>query len=171
MRALGLAKEFALDPVIVGGREAHATATELADAHASVIVSLNYPQRSRALAPDADEPLRDIEARAEAPAAAASLARHANVRFAFASAGLTEPNDFRRNLAKAVAAGLPGDAAIRALTLDAARLAGVGDRLGSLEPRKLATIIVAAGSVLDEKTVIRHVFVGGHQLPIERRNP
>ncbi len=45
-----------------------------------------------------------------------------------------------KNAAKAVKAGLPADAVLRALTIDAATLAGVADRLGSIEKGKVANL-------------------------------
>ena len=165
-RALEMAREFKLDPIITGGREADAVAADLKARNARVIYSLNFPTRSRALAPDADEPVRELRARANAPKVPAALAR-AGLRFAFASAGLREQRDFVRNAARAVREGLSAEAAIRALTIDAAAIAGAGDRLGSLEKGKIANVIVADGDLFEEKTRIRHVFVDGRSVSIE----
>ncbi len=41
--------------------------------------------------------------------------------------------------------GLPAHATLRALTLDAARILGVADRLGSLEPGKDADLVLWSG--------------------------
>jgi imidazolonepropionase-like amidohydrolase len=168
LRALRFAREMDLDPIITGAREAGALADELKAAGARVIVSLNYPQRSPALAPDDDEPLRDLEARAEAPQTAADLAR-AGVRFGFSSAGLSDARDFVRNAAKAVAHQLPSETAVRALTLDAATIAGAADRLGSIENGKSANLIVTDGDLFDEQMKILRVFVAG--VPIATGEP
>ena len=42
----------------------------------------------------------------------------------------------------AVKSGLPVDIALRAVTIDAATMVGVGDRLGSLEPGKDADVVI-----------------------------
>jgi imidazolonepropionase-like amidohydrolase len=159
-RALKFAREMNLDPIITGAREAGAVVDELKPSGARVIVSLNFPQRSVALAADDDEPMRDVEARTDAPKTAGDLAR-AGIRFGFASAGLTDARDFIRNSAKAVSAGLPPDAAVRALTLDAAAIAGAADRLGSIEKGKIANVIVTDGDLFDDQVRIVRVFVGG----------
>jgi imidazolonepropionase-like amidohydrolase len=52
----------------------------------------------------------------------------------------------------AVGRGLPADAALRALTLDAARLLGVGQRLGSLEPGKDADLALWDGDPFEYTT-------------------
>ena len=125
--------------------------------------SLNFPVRRPSLAPDADEPLRVLRDRANAPKGPAALEK-AGVLFAFESNGLAEPKDFLKNAQKAVTAGLGKDAALKALTLDAATLAGAADRLGSLDRGKIANLIVAEGDLFDEKTTIKHVFVNGRMV-------
>jgi imidazolonepropionase-like amidohydrolase len=165
-RALAMAAEFKLDPIIDGGLEADDVADELRRAGARVIVSLNYPTRPRALAPDGDEPIRNLRARAGAPRAAERL-RAAGVLFGFGSAGLREPKDFVKNAAAAVKAGLPADAALRALTIDAAAIAGAADRLGSIERGKIANLLVTDGDLFDEKMTIKHVFVDGRLVRLE----
>jgi imidazolonepropionase-like amidohydrolase len=88
------------------------------------------------------------------------------VLFAFGSSGLKEPRDFVKNAARAVKEGLAPDAAVRALTINAARIAGAGDRLGSIEPGKIANLIVTDADLFDEKMKIRHVFIDGRPVPI-----
>ena len=165
-RALDMAKEFKLDPVITGGREADAVAADLKARNARIIYSLNFPTRSRALAPEEDEPVRELRSRANAPRVPAALEK-AGVTFAFASAGIREQRDFLRNAARAVKDGLSADAAIRALTIDAAKIAGAGERLGSLEKGKIANVIVTDGDLFEEKTRFRHVFVDGRSIVVE----
>jgi imidazolonepropionase-like amidohydrolase len=166
VRALELAKEFKLTPIVTGGSEADLAAADLKAANARVIFSLNYPARSRALPPDADEPVRELRLRAHAPKAPGELAK-SGVPFAFSGAGLAAPADFVKNAARAVKEGLPEDAALRALTLDAAKIAGAGDRLGSLEKGKIANVIITDGDLFNERTHIRHVFVDGRMVNID----
>ena len=72
-----------------------------------------------------------------------------------------------KNAAKAVKEGLPADAALRALTIDAARIAGTAERLGSLEKGKIANVIVTDGDLFDDKTRVRHAFVDGRSVSVE----
>ena len=65
-----------------------------------------------------------------------------------------------------MANGLSKDAALKALTLNAATLAGAGDRLGSLDRGKIANVIVTEGDLFDEKTTIKHVFVNGRPVTL-----
>lgn len=166
LRGLDMAKNFKLDPIVTNGREAGEVAADLKAANARVLLSLNYPTRPENLAPDADEPLRALRDRANAPKTAAALAS-AGVPFAFATAGLNEPADFVKNAARAVQSGLSREDALRALTLQAATIAGAADRLGSLETGKIANVLVTEGDLFDEKMQIKHVFVGGRPVTIE----
>ncbi len=166
LRALKMAKELNLDVIVAGGRGAKDAAADLKAQNVRVIYSLNYPQRPRALAPDADETLEALRDRADAPKTPGELAK-AGVTFAFESAGLSDPKDFVKNAAKAIKAGLAEDAAIRALTIDAATIAGVGDRLGSIEKGKTANLVVADGNLFEERTKITRVFVEGRAIALE----
>jgi imidazolonepropionase-like amidohydrolase len=166
LRALDMARAFKLDPIVTNGREADQVVADLKSANARVILSLNYPARPQTLAPDADEPLQALRARANAPKTAAALEK-AGVPFAFASAGLSDPKDFVKNAARAVEHGLSREAALRALTLGAATIAGAADRLGSLEAGKIANLIVTEGDLFDEKMAIKHVFVGGTSVALD----
>lgn len=63
--------------------------------------------------------------------------------------------------AAAVNAGLPEDRALRAITIDAARLTGLDGRVGSLRPGKDADIVVFSGRPLDYRTGVKAVFIDG----------
>ena len=163
-RVLKFAKDFSLDPIVLAGYGATDTAAELEAAGARVIVNMDYPERPKWLAPDADEPLEQVEARANARKAAAALAA-AGVPFGFGSAGLKDVGAFLPNVRAAVdQGGLAPDAAIRALTLDAATLAGVGHRLGAVERGRAANLVVTDGDLLAAKTKVKFVFVEGRRV-------
>ena len=166
LRALKMAKELKLEAVVTGARHAEEVIVDLKSQNVRVIYSLNYPVRPRALATDADEPLSALRDRADAPKVPGALAK-AGVTFAFASAGLADPKDFVKNAAKAVKAGLAEDEALRAMTINAATIAGVADRLGSIEKGKAANLVVTDGNLFDEKTKIARVFVDGRPVALD----
>ena len=176
-RALKLAAEFGLDPIVVGASSAGERKAELAAAKARVILSLNFPggQGGGAAAAGGGGgggrgggggalSLRQMKAQADAPKVPAQLAQ-ASVAFAFSSGGAT-PANFVRNAGRVIKeGGLGADAVLKALTLDAARLAGAADRVGSLEKGKIANLIVVEGDVFDGGRV-RHVFIDGRQVEV-----
>ncbi len=63
--------------------------------------------------------------------------------------------------AYAVAAGMSRQGALRALTLDGARLIGLEHRIGSLDPGKDADCFIADGDLLDPRTRVLTTFVAG----------
>jgi imidazolonepropionase-like amidohydrolase len=166
-RALDLAREFKLRLVINGGREADQVAARLKEQNVPVLLSLNFPKRTTAASPEAEpESLRTMREREEAPKTAGRLAA-AGVPFAFQSGGLTTWNDYLANAATAVEQGLARDEAVRAMTLRAAELLGVGRQLGSIEVGKIANLTVTRGDLFDKNRRVAHVFIDGR--PVELR--
>lgn len=94
----------------------------------------------------------------------------AGVRFAFSSGGF----EFARNVpfqaGRAVAWGLDPDAAIRALTLDAAKILGVDREVGSIERGKLANLVVVRGDPIEIRSEILHVIVAGRDVPLDTKH-
>jgi imidazolonepropionase-like amidohydrolase len=161
VRALDLAKEFNLKAIIAGGQESWKLADRLKTQNVPVLLSLNFPKRTAAASPEADpENLSLLRFRAEVPKTAGRLAE-AGVKFAFQSGGLTAPTDFFTNAAKAVEGGLAKDVAIRAMTLSSAEILDVNDRLGSIEPGKIANLAVVKNDVFAADRFVPYVFVDG----------
>jgi imidazolonepropionase-like amidohydrolase len=161
VRALDLAKEFNLNAIISGGQEAAKVANRLKEQNVPVLLSLNFPKRTTTASPEADaESLELLRRRAETPKTAGRLAA-AGIKFAFQSGGMTSIGDFTSNANKAIENGLPKDAAIRAMTLSAAEILGVADRLGSIERGKIANLTVTRGDIFGKDKTITHVFVDG----------
>jgi imidazolonepropionase-like amidohydrolase len=82
------------------------------------------------------------------------------VPVAFGSGG-ADPGELRSWAAFAVRYGLQPDAALRAITLQAASVAGVSARVGSLEPGKDADLLLLDGDPLDYRTFVEKTFVNG----------
>ncbi|HYL67753.1 MAG TPA: amidohydrolase family protein [Candidatus Limnocylindria bacterium] len=170
LRALRLADEWRISVVLLGGQEAYAVTDVLALKKIPVLVSLKWPERPKDADPEGEETLRDLRVRDLAPSAPGALAK-VGVKFAFYSDGLVTPKDIFKNLRKALGAGLTADAALRAFTLDAAEILGVSDRLGSLEPGKIANVIVTDGDIFNEKTKVKHSFVDGRWFEVHEEAP
>lgn len=169
-RAIRLAEEFNLKFILSGAIEAYKAVDVLREKRVPLLVSVNFPERPRDADPEADEPLRVLRLRAEAPQNAARLHR-AGLKFAFHSGGLSNPRDYIRNVARAVQAGLPEEVALRALTIHAAEILGVGEQLGSIEVGKIANLIVTDGNLFEERTRIRYLFIDGRQIELRTPEP
>jgi imidazolonepropionase-like amidohydrolase len=146
--------------VISGGAEAPLVAPLLREKSIPVILGsvLTLPSR------------QDLPHQASY-AVAAELAR-AGVKFAF-SAGDTEDVENVRQLpyhaARSVAWGLPRPQALRALTIDAAEILGVADLVGSIEPGKIANLVVSKGDPLEVRTTISHVVISGRDVSLDNK--
>lgn len=169
VRALDLAREYNLRAIIAGGQEAGQFTDRLKTQDVAVLLSLNFPKRTAAASTDADpETLETLRFRAEVPKVAGKLAA-AGVKFAFQGGGSASISDFLANAAKSTENGLSKDAAVRAMTLGPAEIFGVGDRLGTIEPGKIANLTVVRGDIFANQKTFTHVFIDG--VPFEIKPP
>jgi imidazolonepropionase-like amidohydrolase len=168
-RALRIGREFNLKVTVVGATEGFRAADALKAAGRPVVVSVDFPRSTQVTGwayrgaqrhPLADSASADSTARAAIEGNAAALHR-AGVPFALASGGSIRPTEFLANVRKAVAAGLPTAAALQALTIRPAEIAGAGEQLGSIEAGKIANLVVTEGDLLTESAKVRAVFVDG----------
>jgi imidazolonepropionase-like amidohydrolase len=78
----------------------------------------------------------------------------------------------------AMAHGLGHERALRAVTIDAARLLGIDNRFGSIEPGKVADLVLYDGDPLENTSHVLYTLMDGRivysraeylKLPFERR--
>jgi imidazolonepropionase-like amidohydrolase len=84
----------------------------------------------------------------------------------------------RYEAAVAMVNGLGFDRALRAITLDAARILGIDDRFGSIEKGKVADLVLYDGDPFEHTSHVTHTIIGGRvvydrveylKLPFARR--
>lgn len=160
-----LVDRWKVNAVLLGGQSAYETAPEIAGKKMPVLVNLKWPEAEKDADPDETPSLTVLRFRDRAPSSPAALAK-AGVKFAFYSGGLTAPKDILKAAKKTIDAGLAPEAALRALTLSAAEIFGVADRMGSIENGKIANLLVTDGDLFEEKTKIKFVFVDGRKFTI-----
>jgi imidazolonepropionase-like amidohydrolase len=166
-RLLRFADELHLKALLYGLPEGYRSADLLKKANAAALVSLRWPEKSRDSDPDEPDVLRVLEVRDQAPSTPAVLAKN-GVKFAFYSGGIDRRADLFHAVRRAIDAGLPAEAAVRAMTLSVAEIYGVADRLGSIEKGKIANLLVTKGDLFQERTEVKYVFVDGVKLePVE----
>jgi len=159
-RMVKFAAELKRPVVLYGVHEAYRATEILKRAGTPVLVSLRWPERSRDADPEDIDALRILELRERAPSTPAALVK-AGVQFAFYTDGTTSARDLPRAVRRALEAGLSQADAVRAFTLSAAEIYGVADRLGSIDPGKIANLVVTSGELFQEKTQVKHIFVDG----------
>jgi imidazolonepropionase-like amidohydrolase len=85
----------------------------------------------------------------------------AGIPIAFSSFGTAFSRRLPQYAGTAVAYGLPHDEALKAVMLNAAQIFGLADQLGTLEPGKIANIIVTSGDPLEIQMQVRYLFIKG----------
>ena len=168
-RALALGQEFGLKLVLVGNGHEYREAARLKAAGVPVVVPLVLPEAPAVEDPDRalDVALSDLEHWEWAPYNARVLA-DAGVPFALTAAGLKKPDEkFWPALRKVVAAGLDESSALAALTVQPASLLGLGDKLGTLEPGKLAHFSVADADLFrSDKARLYATWIDGRRYEV-----
>ena len=155
--AVAFARERGLRLIVAGGLEAWRCADALKAADAAVLLNVDrLPQR------EADP--------YDAAYTNAAALQAAGVRFAIVTDDASQSRNLPYEAAMARAYGLPADAALRAITLAPAEIFGVADRMGSLEAGKEANVVIATGDIMDHRSTVTHVFVGGVAQSLETRH-
>ena len=93
----------------------------------------------------------------------------AGVKFAFGSFDNQFARDLPYQAATAVAFGLPYDEALKAVTINAAQIWGVGDRIGSIEEGKTADLLITDGDPLETKTQVKQLFIKGKNVDLDNK--
>jgi len=159
-RMVRFGQELKRSTVLYGGAEAGRSAELLRQAKTPVLVSLKWPERLPTADPEVPDSLRVLEMRDKAPSTPGVLAK-AQVKFAFYSDGIANPKDVAKAVKKAIDAGLAPADAVRAMTLSAAEIYNVADRLGSIDKGKIANLVVTEGDLFQDRTKVKYVFVDG----------
>ncbi|NMC65880.1 MAG: amidohydrolase family protein [Acidobacteria bacterium] len=97
------------------------------------------------------------------------ILNQAGVKIAFSSSSASAAKDLPYQAAKAAAFGLKPEEALKAVTIYPAEIFGVDKLMGSLEPGKLANIVLADGDLLELGTKIQKVFIEGREVSLENR--
>lgn len=153
---LQLAREYGFRPIVYGGTEAWVVADELAAAQVPVIVKVlqNLPRSFEALGATYEN--------------AARLSQ-AGVPVAITTGDTFRAFTLRQEAGNAVAHGMDHAEALRAVTLYPARIWGLAEDYGSLEPGKVANVVVWDGDPLELLTPVTQVIIRGQPVPLESR--
>jgi imidazolonepropionase-like amidohydrolase len=164
--AVKFAEQEGISMILAGGREAWEVKELLAEKNVPVILgsTLSLPREEDL---PYDMPFRNP---GELVEAGVSIAFASGAGGGFGPSGPHGSRTVPYEAAAAVAYGLPEKEALRAVTLNAAEMLGVGDRLGSIEPGKVGNLIVTDGNPLEIRTRIEHVVIAGREVSTENRH-
>ena len=157
-QVLALAREQKLKLILEGAEEGWRVAPEIAAARVPVL----------------------LDGAADLPATfdmiGATLENAARLNAAGVVVGIENPPIYeggrtpRIDAGRAVAHGLPFGAALAAITINPARIWGVADRIGSLEPGKDADIVVWSGDPLEPLSAPTAILIKGVEQPLRSRD-
>jgi imidazolonepropionase-like amidohydrolase len=157
--AIRFAEEMKLKPIILGGNDAWKVATLLKEKNVPVILTGIFSLPSRE--DDAYDTLYEQPAKLQ----------QAGVRYAISTGDAgAEVRNLAQYAGMAVAYGLSKADAVKAVTLYPAQIMNVGDRLGSIEPGKMANLVVTDGDLLEIRTRIRYLFIDGRPVVLSSRH-
>jgi imidazolonepropionase-like amidohydrolase len=150
--AIRISEEFGYELVVDHGTEAHLLAGILAAKGIPVIIGPLLTSRSK------------VELRNRSLANPGRLAK-AGVTIAITTDHPVVPVNFlSHQAALSVKEGLDPATALQAMTINPARIAGIADRVGSIEPGKDGDLAIWSGDPLDVLSRVQRAFIGGTEV-------
>ncbi|HHW19227.1 MAG TPA: amidohydrolase [Firmicutes bacterium] len=157
MTAIRIAEEFNLDFVIEHATEGYLIADILAKKKVPCTVGPLLMSRSK---------MELVNVTLKNP----GILARAGVKIAIQCDTTTNTRWLGLHAGLAVREGMPEDEAMRAITINAAEILGIADRVGSLEAGKDADIVIWSGHPFCSLTVAEKVFIEG-RVVYERKDP
>jgi imidazolonepropionase-like amidohydrolase len=168
LRSARVAEEFELQGVLLGSGMEFRRTDEVAATGLPVITPLNFPK-----APDVKDPyaadrvtLRELQTWKHAPSNPRRLLE-AGIPVAFTTHRLDSPGSFHAAVRKSIDAGLKPEEALACVTTRPARLLGIETLTGTVEPGRIANLLVVDGELFAEGTEVREVWVAGRRSEIK----
>jgi imidazolonepropionase-like amidohydrolase len=154
--AMHFCDRYGLPFVLVGGEDAWRVADELKARGIPVVLD-----RTHALPMRRDE---DVDIAYKTPA----LLRRAGVLFCTSVEGFWQVRNLSYNAGTNAAYGMTREEALESVTLSPARILGIGDRVGSLQEGKDATLVVTEGDLLDMRhSEVVLAFIEGRWIDLD----
>lgn len=156
VKTLAFAKRYGIKPVIAGGTEAWVVADQLAEAKVPVIIDAlnNLPNTFDQIGARLDN---------------AALLHKAGVKITFTQfEDSHNARKVRQTAGNAVAHGMPKEAAVTALTADAADIFGLGATRGRIAAGQVADVVLWSGDPLDVTSLADQVWIAGR--PVDMRS-
>ena len=156
--AVEFARKEKLKFVIQGGREVNKVADLLKKENVPVILDsiVALPTRQ-------DDP---YDARFTLPKELAA----AGVKFALTSPSAADVRNLPYEAGFAQAYGLSHEEALKAVILNPAEILGVADKIGTIEPGKIADLVVTDGDLLEIRTQVKNLFISGRDISLETKH-
>ncbi len=159
---VAFSKKYKVKVVIEGANDAWKEAKLLADNKIPVVLTAAGKSTLSANTTSNDWDPYDT------PYVAPAILKKAGVKFCFQSDGYSDSMNLPQRVAESCAYGLSPEDALKALTLSAAEILGVSDKIGSIAPGKLGNLVICDGDPFELTSNIRYIFVNGQ--PVEMKS-
>lgn len=165
-RAISLQQELGFKLILTGLKDYENVIDLIKSSGTQVLVQLSIPddEAIKSQKEDADDALKAQYARVKEAydnaIAQTSKLEKAGIPFAFTTIG-EKAADLIPSLRKMVTAGLSENTALAALTSNAASILEISRIAGTIEPGKIANMVITTDSLFKEDTQIKHVVVDG----------
>jgi imidazolonepropionase-like amidohydrolase len=177
VRATRIADEFSLRMILLSGREAYRDIDIIKAKNLPVVVSLDLglepSAKSSTTTPDNDGPPQAVlDERHDTWFEHSHNIKKlydAGIPMAFSSLGLGGGvDDFLQGLRKVIATGVPREAVLKSVTSESAAILGIADKTGTIEPGKLANLVLFSGDFADPKSEVKIVIVEGNKIELKK---
>nr|WP_294949997.1 amidohydrolase family protein [uncultured Mucilaginibacter sp.] len=156
MQAVAFAKQFGVQAVIVGGKEAYLVTETLKENNVPVIL------RETQTLPDRDED--DVYLPYKMP----KILQDAGVLYGLTGTGFWRQRNLPFEAGEAVGYGLTKEQAVSMITLNNAKILGIDKTTGSLEVGKDANLFISAGDALDMITLkVETAYIQGRSINLD----
>jgi len=119
--------------------------------------------------PVLDLPSRDYDHYQQAYRNASEM-HEAGVTVALRTGEVENVRNLNYHAGYAAAYGLGKEEALKAITINPAKIFGVDDQIGSIEAGKKATLFISDGDPFEPMNTIEQVFIRGYKIPMESRH-
>lgn len=167
-RSSRIAGEFGFPFMIAGGRDAYKTIPLLTKSKAPVLLMVDYND-APSVEPDKDtvapadrtptEFKQERFTRWKEQISAPAKLFQAGVAVAFSSG--TSPGDYLKNIRILIKNGLPVDDALKAMTINPAKIFGLDSKLGTVEVGKMANLVLMSGPMEAEASKVEGLWIAG----------
>ncbi len=167
-RSSRIAAEFGFKYMVAGGRDAYKTIPLLTKAKAPVLLMVDYNDEP-SVEPDKDtvapadrtpiEYKHERRERWKEQITAPAKLFQAGIPVAFSSG--TSPSDYLKNVRVLIKNGLPVDDALKAMTINPAKIFGLDSQLGTVEVGKMANLVLMSGPMEAESSKVEGLWIAG----------
>jgi imidazolonepropionase-like amidohydrolase len=154
--ALEVAKEFKLKLILLNPAHAYKMLDEIKASGVPVLLGETFT------VPAETEPY-------DCYYSLAAKLHEAGIPFAFTTGSAHGVRNLAEQASISAAYGLPPEAALEALTIRPAEFLGIADKVGSLQPGKIANVVIWSGCPLQLKSKVVRLFIAGKEIPLVSR--